>query len=535
MASSVILLATIYLPAVAATPGTMSFQGYLTDSQTGDPLNGPFNITFSIWDDSISTEPMHRLWQEPRSVQVNGGQLSLLLGSRIPLAPNFFGGPERYLEIWIEGDPSGPTRPRIPLASVPFSFRVRTLDGASGGVINGAVAVSDTLTVGSLRIPDGAEEGYVLTAKSSGDAGWAEAPWGSDSLCQCQDQFEVLQGDGMATITLDASEAMSSGGGAAIKLSDGTQNTISLDARGIGGGARVRLYNSSGDLSLDLDGNDSDAGAILVYGTGDETVAIVGSEDGTDGGQITIRNRNEASTVVVDGDSEDHGQPNHGSVRIYSGGTLTNNYLNIRLSAGRTNSAGEISMFDIAGSVETVEILGVRTEGEGGQIKVRDASGTTNITLNGESGRLTTSIVEITGGADLSERFQVHGIRIEPGMVVSIDAKRPGALVISTRAYDRAAAGIISGAGGVNPGMLMGQSGSLADGEYPVALTGRVYCWADASEGPIQPGDLLTTSETAGYAMRVGNYEKARGAIIGKAMTSLESGTGLVLALLTLQ
>ena len=81
----------------------------------------------------------------------------------------------------------------------------------------------------------------------------------------------------------------------------------------------------------------------------------------------------------------------------------------------------------------------------------------------------------------------------------------------------------------------MGQAGSVADGEHPVALSGRVYCWADASGGAIEPGDLLTTSATPGHAMKVTDHARAQGAIIGKAMTSLDRGTGLVLVLVSLQ
>ncbi len=107
--------------------------------------------------------------------------------------------------------------------------------------------------------------------------------------------------------------------------------------------------------------------------------------------------------------------------------------------------------------------------------------------------------------------------------------------MISNKAYDRRVAGIISGAGGVKPGMLMGQKDSEADGGTPVALTGRVYAWADASASAIEPGDLLTTSDVVGHAMKVTDYEKAQGAIIGKAMSSLDKGKGLVLVLVTLQ
>lgn len=201
-----------------------------------------------------------------------------------------------------------------------------------------------------------------------------------------------------------------------------------------------------------------------------------------------------------------------------------------------TESA-ELSLYDDAG-VETVEIAA--SEGDtGGQIILRDDAGNATITLdaefgNGGDGRITTEIVEITGGSDLSEQFNVSG-DVQPGMVVSIDADVPGQLVISSEAYDRKVAGIVSGAGGIKPGLLMGQHGSVADGEHPIALTGRVYVWADASNGAIEAGDLLTTSSLPGFAMRVSDYGQAQGAIIGKAMQSLDQGQGLILVLVTLQ
>jgi hypothetical protein len=80
----------------------------------------------------------------------------------------------------------------------------------------------------------------------------------------------------------------------------------------------------------------------------------------------------------------------------------------------------------------------------------------------------------------------------------------------------------------------MQQQGSLGGGKN-VALTGRVYVQADSSNGPIKPGDMLTTSSTPGRAMKVSDHVRAQGAILGKAMTSLKEGEGLVLVLVTLQ
>jgi hypothetical protein len=46
---------------------------------------------------------------------------------------------------------------------------------------------------------------------------------------------------------------------------------------------------------------------------------------------------------------------------------------------------------------------------------------------------------------------------------------------------------------------------------------------------------MLTTSDLAGHAMKVQDHAKAQGAILGKAMSKLDEGTGLVLVLVTLQ
>lgn len=152
------------------------------------------------------------------------------------------------------------------------------------------------------------------------------------------------------------------------------------------------------------------------------------------------------------------------------------------------------------------------------------------------NGVTSTKVLEITGGADFAENFEIADSQpLLPGMVVSIDVDNAGQLRVSDRPYDKTVAGIVSGAGGIQPGMIMGQEGTLAAGKHPVALTGRVYCLADASQGEIKPGDLLTTSPTPGHAMKVIDHDVAAGAIIGKAMTSLKEGKGIILVLVSLQ
>ncbi len=150
-------------------------------------------------------------------------------------------------------------------------------------------------------------------------------------------------------------------------------------------------------------------------------------------------------------------------------------------------------------------------------------------------GAATVKVLEITGGADVAEPFHMSaGGPLPPGTVVVIDEASPGQLKMSERAYDTRVAGIVSGANGVRPGLALHQEGRL-DGGQNVALTGRVYALADAGAGSIQPGDLLTTSDTPGHLMKAGDRVRGAGAILGKAMTPLAGGRGLVLVLVSLQ
>ncbi|MET0400173.1 MAG: hypothetical protein ABW277_25510 [Longimicrobiaceae bacterium] len=67
-----------------------------------------------------------------------------------------------------------------------------------------------------------------------------------------------------------------------------------------------------------------------------------------------------------------------------------------------------------------------------------------------------------------------------------------------------------------------------------VTLGAFVVCKVDAKYGAIQVGDLLTTSATRGHARRVDDPARAAGAIVGKALASLEKGRGRIPVLVTL-
>ncbi len=138
-------------------------------------------------------------------------------------------------------------------------------------------------------------------------------------------------------------------------------------------------------------------------------------------------------------------------------------------------------------------------------------------------------------GMDLAERFaSVDDQSIEPGTVVVVDQDQPGKIRPSDRAYDSQVVGIISGAGGVKTALILHQEDTL-QGDQVVAVAGRVYCKAEANSAPIKPGDLLTTSKMPGHCMKATDRDQAYGAVIGKALTGLDQGEGLVFVLVNLQ
>lgn len=175
-------------------------------------------------------------------------------------------------------------------------------------------------------------------------------------------------------------------------------------------------------------------------------------------------------------------------------------------------------------------------------LNLYNSSGISTISLNADfidgDGRIITQELQINGGSDLSENFDItkdEAFRIRDGMLVSIDANIEGKLKITSCEKDTKIVGVISGANGIKTGMLMGQAGSEADGEYPIALVGRVFVLATDEDGEILPGDFLTSSKKKGYAKKVKNIAKSQGAIIGKAMGKRDKSTGYVLVLINLQ
>ena len=312
------------------------------------------------------------------------------------------------------------------------------------------------------------------------------------------------------------------------------------------GGERVQYTSTTDSSTLELlpgvdNGNTSGAAALLAYTTdgadgmtlttlsgfpsGDAGLSIAGRASGSDtparftvlrdslavglgtsSPQSALHVADDSSVQLrLEADQDNNGENDQPTMLFSQDGGA------IRTSIGYHDAANDFELRRLA-SDDSVEAF-IRLQSDG---------------------RVQVDSIEVVGGADLAEPFETVEAELEPGTVVVIDSERVGRLRESDAPYDFRVAGVVSGARGVEPGLTLSQHGVL-EGEAQVALVGRVYVKASAENGAIRAGDLLTTSSTPGHAMRSTDRERAPGAVIGKAMGTLDEGTGYVLVLINLQ
>jgi hypothetical protein len=181
----------------------------------------------------------------------------------------------------------------------------------------------------------------------------------------------------------------------------------------------------------------------------------------------------------------------------------------------------------------TVSVIWVGGNGRAGDIVILPASATSRdmkqavIHINGKAGDITLQ------NADCAEEFDVNDASIiDPGTVMVADES--GVLSPCRSRYDSRVVGVVSGAGDTKPAIVLGKR-TTDSGRLPIALVGKVRCKVDAAYGPISVGDLLTTSDTAGHAMKALDPQRAFGAVLGKALGALQGGASVIPALVALQ
>lgn len=498
-----------------AVPATIAFQGFLTDDQ-GSPIDDAVSLDFALYNlFSGGTD----IWMETQpGVAVTQGVFQVALGSVVPLAISLFDGSPLFLGIRIDGEAE---LPRTQLLSAPFAIRAAEADHALTADVALSTDDGDWTISGSNIHRASGFVGVGTTAPEARldvDGGGLGGPW------------MILEGGG-SILENTALRLYDKG------TADGNRNVIDFAHATLFGPspiARIRSENEGAHAalggSLTLETAINGVGTFNANQLVLDRIGRVGIGTASPTQKLDVEGTMETQHLQVDG-----GPGSWGTAIVKSAtGAVT---FEVRGQFSGSDTGSWMAMRD--GNTTSIAFAGRNgSTGAGGLIHVKNGVGITTVQIVGDtgsgSGRIITPVIEITGGADLVESFPTGGAALAPGTVVAIDESSPGALRASSRPYDRKVAGVISGAGGIDPGIRMGV-GVAPDDESPLAMIGRVYAKCTTENGSIRPGDPLTTSSLRGHAMKAIDRDRQSGAVIGKAMSTLAEGTGLVLVLINLQ
>ena len=523
-------VALISFTVLSAPSRLLNFQGRLADSE-GSPLTGARQITFRVYSQSAGGAAV---WEETQSVTCDdNGLYSVLLGSVTALSVSF--DTDRWLGLQLSGDTE--MTPRFQIVGAAYSMYAieaghadsadaatnaddaDTLDGNDSGAFVTSIAASNGLTGGgsggALSLTVGQGAGIAVSADAvSFDTTWGDARYAAKSavvskvIAGTNIQIDPVGGTGDVTISATGGggiDGVTAGSGL---TGGGTTGTVTID---IGQGTGITV--AADTVSLDTT-------------FADNRYLNVGEGNSVTGGMITdgtIQLGDLAFTPLVD--------PAGGDLEVTGGIDATDDITSDDDLRSRDNTYVDDDLY-----------VGYDDD-EVGEIHIEDDTGTEMILLDakwnpGQAMFRITGTVRVSGTTvhqDYAEYFSVADpSAARPGVVVVIDDRNPGKVRLSAGAYDTKVAGVISGAGDSQAAFVAGGPDASRDGR-PLAVAGRVYCFVDANHAAVEVGDLLTTSDTPGYAMKATDSSRSHGAILGKAMQSLASGEkGLILILVCL-
>ena len=489
----------------AQVPYVINYQGVLFDNDD-QPVNGDRDLTFRLYDqESAAVEDA--IWEDTYlSVHIVSGLFTVELS----IPPSDFDNPDLWLGVQVDG--GAELEPRLSITSVPYSYKTLSGDFTEVHI----AANTPDMWIGEhpvhLRIGGSTEPADQL--KIGFHTGTSQSP----------DKYAFIKANNLEWDGWDHVETMFP-----LSLNGGDLYISEWGKIGIGTTSPSSMLHIKASNPY-VQFEDNDGGNKWIVGV------MKGPMPNVVGEGFQIREEGETRLIIKEGGNVGIGTSSpqekldvDGKIRIRgaSYSTIANYH-----EAGR-----EILMLRAVDASSNGSGINLYGDGDGeypGQMKFITGS-TTSMSITKHGKVKCHNELQILGGSDIAEPFDFEEPNaIEPGMVVVIDPENPGKLKASDRAYDQCVAGIVSGAGGINPGLTLTQE-DVFEGDHQVALTGRVYGLCDASYGPVEPGDLLTTSTTPGYAMKVTDYESAQGAILGKALTQRNEGQSLVLVLGSLQ
>jgi hypothetical protein len=411
--------------------------------------------------------------------------------------------------LTLQGDGNvgiGTTNPQAKLHVVTSSASTNSWIGTTA---TGAGSIAGFLIGGADGVFTGGDYWELYQLQSSLKTLYLDGPnpnvTGTPQLVLLQGGGNVGIGTTAPVYPLDVAGQIHSSGG--IVFPDGSVQTT---ATGQALSANNAIAQSNGNVGI---GTTTPAYKFDVSGnSGSGPAALIGLEDVS--GATGARNwaiGNSAGSVP------------YGSLGFYVGSTIggaigtTPSMILLNsgnVGIGTTNPAAKL---DVNG--------GINISGAGAGITFPNGGGTQTVAWTGTA-----------CGGDYAESVDVSGDRThyEPGDLLVIDPNAPGKFLKSMEPYSTLVSGIYS----TKPGLVgRRQAGDPKSSttEIPMAMVGIVPTKVSAENGPIRTGDLLVASATMGHAMKGTDRSLLTGAVIGKALGNLDSGTGVIEVLVTLQ
>jgi len=501
-----------------------TYQGQLKDE--GVPANDEYDFIFRLFDDPVGGAQIGSDFPESDWPVSDG-----LFTVKLDFGTDVFTGDALWLEVSVRltdvGGEYTDLSPRQPLNATPYALYALSGPGSAGfwaangddiyNTNTGRVGVGLTDPVFNLHVYDMVPSGTIRPPTTFG------VQWRQAVLPTPPNEWFYFAVGGAGPMVGSGTRLIRESG---TELHFQTQDEmysgwpstqLMLDADG-----KVGIGTTSPKKALHVTGDYYGKGHVYLYayeGDGNSGTAYVQARDDSGTSSIGLRLRTQNGGSVQD------------AMMLTPTGDVGIGTTDPTAKLHVSTSSDQMAQFTQWGTDPGVSISLINGGSNYSALSVYSSSN--NAPALSVTGTASVDVLEIYG-ADVAEKFPVSE-EVKPGMVVAIDAENPGKLCLSRGAYNRRVAGVVSGAGDIPAGTILGNLPGCEDAPA-IALSGRVWVHCDATTSAIEPGDLLTTSDTPGYAMAVTEHDRATGAILGKAMTALDKGeTGMVLVLVNLQ